>query len=505
MMRRLITERIDILLGIDIGTQGSKCVVLDANGDLLGVGYEGYSLLTPRPHWIEQDPASWWSAAVSAVRQAMRQASVSAGRVCGIGVTGQMHGVVLLDAAHQPLRPAIIWMDRRSANLCKIVQGRVPPEAVREVAANRLSPGFAGASLAWLREAEPDTLELAQAVIQPKDYLVLRLTGEISGEHSDASATWLYDIGQRRWSDLLVKACGVSAEILPPLHDPTGVVGQLQADAAFDLGLRAGIPVVAGSSDQAALLMGSGVIDPGQGAITLATGGQITVVSNRPMIDPALRLNTFCHALPDRWYTMGAILNAGIALRWWRNTVSGGSTRTYNDLLDDAATVPAGAEGLIFLPYLEGERTPHMDPGASGAFLGLTLRHTQAHMTRAVLEGVAFAFCDCLNALRDAGPTPDHFLIGGGGSQGALWRAILAGALGVRLKTVEGREHTALGAAMLAGLGTHAFFDPAQAVARVVHHGPAEPPDPALQAVYAERYTEFRSLYPALRVARQGS
>ncbi|MCD4686945.1 MAG: xylulokinase, partial [Anaerolineae bacterium] len=460
---RLADQRPDVILGIDVGTQSAKCVVLDANGTLRGVGQDGYGVLSPRPQWFEQDPAIWWDAVINAVRTALREANVSAGHVQSIGVTGQMHGLVLLDRRLEPLRPAMIWMDRRSANLCAIVTARVPHEAVVNVAANRLSPGFAGASLAWLREAEPHLLDQAHAALQPKDYLILRMTGTLSSEPSDASATWLYDVPVREWSAALTPACGVTLDLLPQVSDSAVVVGKLTADAAYALGLKAETPIVAGAGDQAALLLGTGVVEPGRGAITLGTGGQITVVSSRPMIDPEVRLNTFCHALPDRKYTMGAILNGGIALRWWRN-VLGDNVRTYTDLLEEASAIPAGAEGLIFVPYLEGERTPHMDPHATGAFVGLTTRHTQAHMTRAVLEGVAYAFRDCLETLRVAGPVPDHFLIGGGGSQGPLWRTILASVLNVSLQTIEGREHTAVGAAMLAGLGTDVFAEVAEAV-----------------------------------------
>lgn len=498
-----MAARTDVLLGIDIGTQSSKCVVLDANGELLGIGQEGYDLRTPRPQWVEQDPEDWWKATVNAVKQAMRQANISAARVQGMGVTGQMHGIVLLGHDRQPLRPAIIWMDRRSANLCGTISARLSSQDVIEIAGNRLSPGFGGASLAWLSEAEPQTLSRTRAVIQPKDYLVLRLTGVISSEPSDASATWLYHIGQGRWSEVLAKACGVPMDILPPISPSAAVIGQLRAEAALELGLRAEIPVVAGASDQGALLLGSGVVEPGRGSITLGTGGQITVVTSRPMVDAQLRLNTFCHVTPSHWYTMGALLNAGIALRWWRNAIDTESKRSYSDLLLQAAQVPAGSEGLVFLPYLEGERTPHMDPGATGALIGLTLRHTQAHITRAVLEGVAFAFRDCLRTLQETGPVPDHFLIGGGGSQGPLWRQIMANVLGVSLQTVEGREHTAVGAAMLAGIGTRVFYDLAEAVARVVHHGPAERPDPEIQAAYTDSYARFRALYPALRAVRK--
>jgi xylulokinase len=499
---RLTSDRVDVALGIDVGTQSCKCVALDAHGRLRGVGQYGYSVETPRPQWAEQHPEAWWQAAANAVRDAVRQAEVSPARVRGIGLTGQMHGIVLLGRNLAPLRPAIIWMDRRSANLCEVVQARVPPEIVVQAAGNRLSPGFAGATLAWLREVEPDTLDRARVVVQPKDYLALRLTGEISGDPSDASATWLYDIAQRCWSEPLAAACGVSRDLLPPLFESAAVIGKLRADPAHELGLRPDIPVVAGAADQAALLLGIGMVEPGRGSITIATGGQITIVSSRPMIDPRLRLNTFCHAVPSRWYTMGAILNGGIALRWWRDTLGISGARAYDDLLAEAEQVPAGSEGLIFLPYLEGERTPHMDPNATGSFVGLTLRHSRAHMTRAVLEGVALAFRDCLLTLREVGPVPDHFLIGGGGARGALWRQIMASVLGVSLQTVEGAEHTATGAAMLAGLGTHLFYDLAEAVARVGHYGPTELPDRDEQALYAESYARFRALYPALRGAR---
>lgn len=497
-MRRL-KEHPGVVLGVDVGTQSAKCVVLDAGGELRGVGQAGYPLLTPRPQWAEQDPDDWWEGVVNAVRQALQTAAVEPLQVQAIGLTGQMHGVVILGADHRPLRPAIIWMDRRSANLCATVQARVGPDAIRQVAGNRLSPGFAGASLAWLREVEPQLLDQARAALQPKDTIVLRLTGQLSTEPSDAAATWLFDIRRGAWSDTLAAACGINTEILPPVHPSASVVGELRADAAEALGLRAGIPVVAGAGDQAGLLLGSGVVEAGRGSITLGTGGQMTVVSGTPRVDPSLRLNTFCHAVPDRWYTMGAILNGGIALRWWREVVTGQAGIPYDTLLEQAAQVAPGADGLIFLPYLEGERTPHMDPGAFGAFVGLSLRHTQAHLTRAVLEGIAFAFRDCALALAEAGPVPDHFLIGGGGSQGAVWRQIIASVLGISLQTVAGREHTAVGAAMLAGIGAQMYFDVDQAVALAVRTSPAERAFPADHEVYRRQHARYRALYPALR------
>jgi xylulokinase len=342
-------------------------------------------------------------------------------------------------------------------------------------------------------------LARTEVVIQPKDYAALRLAGVVSSEPSDAAGTWLYDVGQRQWSSDLAAACGIGLDKLPPTHDSTAVIGELQPDAAAELGLPVGIPVVAGAADQAAMLTGAGVITPGHGAITVGTGGQIAVVSDIPMIDPQLRLNTFCHTSPKLWYTMGAILNGGMALRWWRNVLDPSRTQPFGDLVDYAAQVPAGSEGLIFLPYLEGERTPHMDPDATGALIGLTQQHTHAHITRAVLEGVAYAFCDCLETMRELGPVPDHFLIGGGGAQGRLWRQIIGNVLGVSLQGIAGTEHTAVGAALLAGVGSGVFADLPDAVARCVHYGEVEDPNAHDQAVYHAGFARFRALYPAIR------
>jgi xylulokinase len=489
----------DRLIGIDVGTQSAKCVVIDSEGAVLGVGQRGYPVLTPRPLWAEQDPAAWWDAIVAATRAAMNQAGVSPDQVRGIGLTGQMHGIVMLDADLTPLRNAIIWMDRRSADLIDAVQTSLAPEIVQSVAANRLSPGFAAATLAWFRAHDPAALDQTRTIIMPKDYAALRLTGIVNTDPSDAAATWLYDVGRRQWSDDLVAACGFALDKLPPVRDSTAVIGDLRADTAAELGLRAGIPVVAGAADQAAMLTGAGVIAPGRGALTIATGGQITVVSDRPVIDPKLRLNTFCHAAPGLWYTMGAILNGGMVLRWWRDVVDPGHARSFGDLVDEAAQVPAGSEGLICLPYLEGERTPLMDPDASAAFVGLTRQHTRAHITRAVLEGVAYAFRDCLETLREVGPVPDRFLIGGGGAQGVLWRQIMRNVLGVSLQTLEGAEHTAVGAALLAGVGAGLFADLPDAVARCVRYGEIEEPDAEERAVYDAGFARFRALYPAIR------
>lgn len=495
------THHSEYLLGLDIGTQSAKCVVIEASsGILCGVGQAGYEIAVPHPGWAEQSPDDWWSAAVQAIRAALRDSGIAPDTVRGMGIAGQMHGIVLLNANLKPLRPAIIWMDRRSATLARNLSECTPAELMQSAAGNKPSPGFAGMSLAWLREHEPSLLAQARAVLQPKDYLVCVLTGEVSSEPSDASATWLYDLSKNHWSKALADLCGATLNLLPPIHPSTEIVGGLRAEVASELGLPPGIPVIAGASDQGALLVGAGVISPGQGAITIGTGGQITLVTDHPLIDPALRLNTFCHALSGRWYTMGAILNGGIALRWWRNLLGGDRAGSYADLLAEAGRVAPGADGLLCLPYLAGERTPHMDPNATAALVGLTLTHTPAHITRAVLEGVAHAFRDCLETLAELGPVPGHFFIGGGGSQGLLWRQIMADILGCSVQRIEGAEHTATGAALLAGIGTGLYANAADAAARATRYGSTEYPNPATRALYDEAHQRFQALYPALRV-----
>ncbi|MCZ7538916.1 MAG: FGGY family carbohydrate kinase [Anaerolineae bacterium] len=441
--------------------------------------------------------APWW--APSARRCA--RPTLPASRVRGIGLTGQMHGLVLLDQDLAPQRPAIIWMDRRSANLCPIVMDRVPHDVMLRTAGNRLSPGFAGASLAWLHEVEPRALGTgprrhpAQGFRRPVPDRRDQQRAERRLGHVAA-----HDIARREWSPTLADACGVPLDILPPVSESADVVGTLRAEAAFALGLPEGIPVVAGAADQAALLLGVGVVESGRGSITLGTGGQLTVVTNRPWIDPEMRLNTFCHALPGHWYTMGAILNGG-------TPCAGGETPCrpacpITTCWPGRRTCPPVQKGWSSCRIWKASAPPHMDPQATGAFTGLTTRHTQAHLTRAVLEGVAFAFRDCLQILQAAGASARSFPDRRGGSQGELWRRILADVLGVSLQTIEGAEHTATGAAMLAGLGTHVFYDLPQAVATSVRYGPTLMPDPDAHAIYTDAFAQYQALYPALRAAQ---
>jgi xylulokinase len=485
------------LLGLDLGTSSLKAVVMDRAGHIVGLGAQDYAIAQSHPAWAEQDPEEWWRAAVVATRQALAAAGCAAGEIAAIGLAGQMHGTVLLDEAGQPLRPAILWADQRSAAVVAAATQRLGLETLGRLAANRLAVGFMAASLLWLAVHEPRTLAGARWALLPKDALRLRLTGVVVSEPSDASSTLLFDVAERGWSAALLREWRLPGEILPPLLDSSAIAGGLRPDAADALGLAAGTPVVAGGADQACQLLGSGLLAPGLLSCTIGTGGQLVSVLDAPTYDPALRLSTFCHCLPGTWYSMGAVLAAGLSLRWFRERFC--PEASYDQLAAEAASVPPGAEGLLFLPYLVGERTPHFDPLARGAFVGLTLRHGRGHLVRAIMEGVAFAMRDGLEIMRGLGDAPQQLLAAGGGGASPLWRQILADVLALPVRSALGEERTAVGAGLLAGLGVGLYPDAGAACAEAVRYGPPTAPIPAAVARYAALYPLYRGLYGKLR------
>jgi xylulokinase len=486
------------LLGIDIGTSGAKAVVIDPDGRILGVAGQEYPIDQPQQGWAEQDPEAWWQAACGTVRAALAEAGASEAEVGAVGLSGQMHGTVLLGPDDQPLHPAIIWPDRRSQAEVERACREIGLNRLGRLAANRLAVGFAAASLLWLSAHEPETLAAAERFLLPKDYVRLRLTGEVATDVSDASGTLLFDVARRRWSQELLMECKLPPWLLPPALESAQVAGELLPSAAEALGLRGGTPVVAGAADQACQALGSGLLDPGLASCTIGTGGQFLTPLATPSYDPQLRLHTFCHALPGRWYAMGASLSAGLSLRWFREQFCPGEAG-FDALAAEAAQVPPGSEGLLFLPYLVGERTPHFDPLARGAFVGLTLRHGRAQAVRAIMEGVAFALRDSLEIMRELGPGPAQVVTAGGGGSQQPWQGILAGVLGLPVMNAAGPERTAAGAAMLAGLGVGVYASPAEARTRCVRYEPAVEPEPQQVARYQELYEVYRGLYPALR------
>lgn len=491
-----------LLLGLDIGTSSTKAVLFDAeSARSAAVAGREYPLHTPVPEAAEQNPNDWWQAVIAVTQQVTAQA----GRrdIAAISFSGQMHGTVLLDAGRQPLGPAIIWADQRSAAASADLIARVGADRFTALAGTLPAAGFMGPTLCWLRRHDPARLDRARHVLLPKDYVRLCLTGEIATDVSDAASTALFDIGQRAWSAELIRAAGLSGSLFPPVLASAAPAGALTASAAAALGLAPGIPVIAGCADQPAQAIACGLVAPGAASVTTGTGGQVFAPLAAPAAGPIPtdpRLHVFNHAAPDMWYVLGAILSAGLALRWLRR-VTGleGQPDAYARLSADAGAVPAGADGLTFLPYLLGERTPHMDPLARGCFIGLSYHHERGHLARAVMEGVAFALRQALE-ISQALAGPQQTLIGsGGGIESAVWRQIQTDVFGLPLRKSLLTEQAGVGAALLAGVGAGVYANLGEACAQTVRLDQPTEPQPANVRLYDDLYAQFTQLYPLLR------
>ena len=455
------------LVGLDVGTTGVKAIAISPEGEVLARAEEEYPLSTPQPGWAEQDPEHWWRATERALATLGMDSA-------GIGLSGQMHGLVALDAADRVLRPAILWNDQRTAAECAEIEERVGLERLIALTGNRALTGFTAPKLLWLRHHEPELYSRIAHVLLPKDYVRLRLTGERAIDVADASGTLLFDVAARRWSEEVCAALEVPLEWLPPAHES---------------------PAIAGAGDQAAGALGVGVDRPGPVSVVLGTSGVVFGVLLAYATDPEARVHVFCHAVPGRWHAMGVMLSAAGSLRWLHDVLGG----EYQELLAGAGRWPPGAEGLLFAPYLAGERTPHADPGARGAFAGLSLRHDRGALARAVLEGVAFGLRDSLEILRELGLGPEAGRVSGGGTRSRLWLRIVASVLGLPLEATLVEEGAAYGAALLAGVRSGVFSDVHDAVARCVRVRETVDPEPEWTAAYDEAYARFRRLYPALR------
>jgi xylulokinase len=470
------------LVGVDVGTTGVKAVALTPEGRVVARAEHAYPLSTPRPGWAEQDPEDWWRAAEAAV-------SSLAGDAIAIGLTGQMHGLVALDEHDRVLRPAILWNDQRTGDECREIEERVGRERLLELTGNPALTGFTAPKLLWLRRHEPETFARIRRVLLPKDYVRLRLTGEHATDVADASGTLLFDVGARRWSEPMLDALELPAEWLPRSFESP----EVSASTAT------GLPVAAGAGDQAASAVGVGVHEPGTTAVTIGTSGVVFAPLPEFAPEPEGRLHVFCHAVPSRWHAMGVMLSAAGSLRWFRDALAPGES--FDAVTAEAAEVKAGAEGVLFLPYLTGERTPHADPDARGAFVGLAADHGRGVLARAVLEGVAFGLRDSLELLAGLGERPASARVSGGAARSTLWLRIVASVLGIPLERPAVEEGAAFGAALLAGVAGGAFADVAEGVERAVHVRETVEPDPDWARVYDERYERFRAVYPALRSA----
>jgi len=484
-------------LGIDASTTATKALLMQADGEVLGVASPEYTYETPQPLWTEQHPDLWWQATVAGIRQILTQTQVDPADVQGVGLTGQMHGLVLLDAAGEVLRPAILWNDQRTGAQCDEIRQRLGKARLIQLTGNDALTGFTAPKILWVREHEPEVYARAAHGLLPKDYVRYRLTGQFATDKAGGAGTLLFDIKARDWSPEVLDALDIPADWLPQTHEGPEVTGHISVEAAEATGLKAGTPVVGGGGDQSAQAVGVGAVEPGIVALTLGTSGVVFASTGEPFIEPEGRLHAFCHAVPGRWHLMGVMLSAAGSLRWYRDTLAPGVD--FDALLAPAADVPPGSEGLLFLPYLTGERTPHPDPLARGAFVGLTVRHTQPHLTRAVLEGVAFGLRDSFELIKSAGLAEIRQVrISGGGARSALWRQILADVLNVELVTVNTTEGAAYGAALLAATGAGVYPDVDAACAATVRLTGSTTPGPA-SAAYGEVYPLYRGLYPALR------
>ena len=485
-------------LGIDISTTSSKALLIDEAGRVVAVASAPHTLQTPRPLWSEQDPHEWWQAVCASIRTVLKQAGALADSVAAIGLTGQMHGLVLLDEAGQVLRPAILWNDQRTQAQCDEIHSVFGREKFIQITGNVALTGFTAPKILWVKENEPEIFTKAAHVLLPKDFVRYKLTGDYTMDKADGSGTVLFDLRKRDWSDEVLSALGIPRSWMPPVYEGPQITGHVTSAAAKASGLKVGTPIVAGGGDQSAQAIGVGAVNPGVIGLTVGTSGVVFATTPSVLIEPEGRLHAFCHAVPGMWHFMGVMLSAAGSLQWYRDNLAPGLS--FDDLLKEAEEVTAGSEGLFFLPYLSGERTPHPDPSARGAFIGLTLRHGRGHMTRAVLEGVAFGLKDNFMLIQNAGlGSIDQIRASGGGIKSRLWRQILASVLGYELVTVSVVEGAAYGAALLAGVGAGYWADVALACKEVIRLTEFTKPSEMQVAIYRDAYPIYRELYPSLK------
>jgi len=486
------------ILGIDTSTTATKVLLSNKKGHVIAVAAQEYSFETPQPLWSEQSPSLWWDATIASIRQLLAETAINPAEIVGIGLTGQMHGLVLLDDQGEVLRPAILWNDQRTATQCDTIRTRLGKAQLIQQTGNDALTGFTAPKILWVEENEPEIYAKVRHILLPKDYLRYCLTGEFGTDRAGAAGTLLLDINSRDWSTTVVDALGIDPAHLPKTHEGPAITGTISSKAAEMMGLSVGTPIIAGGGDQAAQAVGVGAIQEGVAALTLGTSGVVFVSMDQPFVEPEGRLHAFCHAVPGRWHLMGVMLSAAGSLRWYRDTLAPGVD--FDTLLAPAAHIAAGSDGLLFLPYLTGERTPHPDPLARGAFVGLTVRHTQAHMTRAVLEGVAFGLRDSFELVKAVGVGHlKQVRISGGGARSPLWKQMIADVLNSELVTVNTTEGAAYGAALLAGVGAGIWPSVDAACADVIEITGRTTPNAEQVGLYKEAYGRYGPLYSALK------
>jgi xylulokinase len=493
------------LIGIDLGTSGSKCILIDEAGNLKGKAITEYPTLMPRPSWTEQDPEAWWRATVRSVRATINQSNVDPKQIAGIGLTGQMHGLVVLDSTGQVLRPCILWNDQRTVDQCRQIEEKIGIEHVLKLTGNLVLTGFTAPKLLWVRQNEPQTYAKVAKILLPKDYIRYRLSGEFYSEVSDASGTSLFDVLKREWSQEMLDALEIPMHWLPEVSESPVCTTRVSKKAAEETGLIPGTPIAGGGGDQAAQALGMGIIEEGIISTTIGTSGVVFAASNSYRIEPNGLLHSFCHVIPGMWHLMGVMLSAGGSLRWFRDTFGKEEIELskefnqdpYTLLIAQAQEIAAGSEGLIFLPYLSGERTPYNNPFARGVFFGISNRHQKGHFVRAILEGVAFGLLDSLLLIKQLGIDSKEIVLSGGGARSEVWQRILTDVFDMPTVTTNSEEGAAFGAALLAGLGTKIFESPPDAVSRTIKSQRRMIPGEN-QRIYREIYPLFKSLYSSI-------
>ncbi len=507
------------LLGLDIGTTGAKALLVSASGDVLASATVEYPIFTPHPLWSEQDPADWWRGSQAVLRAVIMQAGIDTTRIAGLGLTGQMHSSVFLDGDGNVIRPALLWNDQRTAAECAEITYRVGETRLPEIAGNPALTGFQAPKILWLRNHEPEQYARVRHVLLPKDYIRYLLSGDIATDASDAAGTLLLDLHTRDWSDEILERLQLPRDWFPQVYEGPEITGHLRPDVAAMLELPVGLPIIAGGGDNAAAAVGTGVIREGMLSSSLGTSGVLFAHSDSLTFDPCGRLHTFCHAVPGKYHLMGVTLAAGGSFRWLRDLLGVSATSSqrteiadstpegspqlqvpgFNELTAEAAQVPPGAEGLLFLPYLSGERTPHMDPLARGGFIGLTMRHKRAHLVRAVMEGVVYSLRDSLEIMHELGMVTSQIRATGGGGRSPLWRQMQADIYGTEVAVLAVEEGPAYGAALLAGVGTGIFASIEAACDSAVNIRTHTLPDTTRQSCYNAYYQRYSGLYATLR------
>jgi xylulokinase len=498
----------DVFLGVDIGTSGTKTLAIDQSGKILASASAEYPVDYPKPGWSEQNPEDWWQASAATIQQVLRDGKIDPKSVKGVGLSGQMHGSVFLDASNSVVRPALLWNDQRTTDECEVIErlagGRA--ELLRMVA-NPALTGFTAPKILWLRNKEPKNFASVKKVLLPKDYVRFRLTGEFATEVSDASGTLLLDVANRTWSDELLGKLDLDPSLMPKCYESFEVSGTLTAEAAKATGLNAGTAVVGGGGDQAAGAVGNGIVRKGIISATFGTSGVVFAHSDEFQLDQDGRLHTFCHAVPGKWHQMGVMLSAGGSLQWYRNQFAQNEMAEakklgkdpYELLSDAAATAPVGSEGLMFLPYLTGERTPHADPHARGAWIGLNPRHGKPHLIRSIMEGVTFGMRDSLELIRGLGVPIEQIRASGGGARSPFWRQMMADVFGAEVVTINAKEGPAFGVALLAAVGTGAYKSVEEACSKTISVVDQTASNKDAAAVYDKTYRAFTSLYQSLK------